>query len=161
LLPLLPTNKAENPTAYKVVAAALRTIQPIVQHSIGAFVRDVLVNPQANFEVVSSDLSDEIYALIFELHLVAPSLLFGVIPELTALLKVEDDGVRLKIVKLFCRLYISELFDYVTQFPKDFREFATRVNDRNAHIRTETVETIITILSVKPQTKSVLEGKIL
>jgi hypothetical protein len=107
LLPLLPSNKAENPTAYKVVAAALRTIQPIVQQSIGAFVRDVLVNPQANFEVVSSDLSDEIYPLIFELHLVAPSLLFGVIPELTALLKVEDDGVRLKIVKLFCRLYIS------------------------------------------------------
>jgi hypothetical protein len=135
-------------------------VQPMVQVSIATFVHDILVNPAATFQGRSTELADEIYPLIFELHLVSPALIFGVIPELTVLLTVEEDEIRGKIVKLLSKLYTSELYDYVSQFPKDFKEFSLRINDRNSSIRTEMVETVISILNRKPETRSVLEGKV-
>lgn len=158
LIPLLPVNKSENPTAYKIVAGVLRLVQPLVQASVTTLVHDILVNPNANFRGRPTELADEIFPLIYELHLVAPPLLFGVIPELTILLKVDEDEVRARIVKLLARLYTSDHFDYVIPFTKDFREFTSRMNDRNSSIRNEMVETVISILSIHPETKSFLEG---
>jgi hypothetical protein len=165
LVRLLPSNKSDNPTAYQLVAGTLRLIIPLIQRPLTELIHHILMNPKKNFEERSLEIAEEIYPLIYELHLISPTLFHHILPDLTKLLKIDEDEIRAKIVKLLCKIYISDVLggnntNYIDSFPKDFKEFSTRVNDRSPAIRNEMVETVIVIMSKKPDVKPTLESLI-
>jgi hypothetical protein len=161
LLPLLPSAKTENPAAFKVAVATILLVLPHVQVPLKNLVHDVLVSAKSNFHGRSSDLADEIYTLIYELHKISPLTLTGVIPDLTLLLKVDQDEIRMKIVKLMGRLFSSESIDYTKEFPKDFKEFLGRLNDRSGEIRYEMVDICVSIMDKHPEHRQQMEGEYL
>jgi hypothetical protein len=162
LIRLLPSNKADNPTAYQLVAGTLRLIIPLVQQPLASLIHEILIAPKTNFQERSLEIAEEIYPLIYELHLISPPLLHHILPDLTTLLKIDEDEIRAKIVKLLCKIYVSDVLggnntNYIDSFPKDFKEFTSRINDRSSVIRNEMVEAIIIIMSKKPDVKATLE----
>ena len=140
LQPLLPANKLENPLAYKLCQTVLRRTVPSLQGPVSGFVNHVLVGTAAAAKENGSELADQVYPLIFELHKIAPSLLLKVLPNVCVQLQAEEEEVRLKAVKLLGRLFASQQADYGTEFSRNFREFVGRFGDISAAVRMEMVE---------------------
>lgn len=74
----------------------------------------------------SSDLSEHIYPLIFELHKVVPGMMTFIIPSVCAHLQSEDEDMRFKAVALLGRLFATPHADYGDQLQKPFRDFLGR-----------------------------------
>ena len=123
LQPLLPSSKAENLAAYKLCQAVLRRTTAIMQGPISGFVNHVLVGTATSTAESGSDLSDQIYPLVFELHKISPDLLLRVLPNICVQLQAEEEDVRLKAVKLLGRLFASQQAEYGTEFSRNFRDF--------------------------------------
>jgi len=146
LLPLLPAAKQENPTAYKLAACVIRSVTSIMKPLVAKMVEDILVGSSQNSHEIESDIAEEIYLIIFELHKISPALLNGVFPSLTLQLKVEEEDVRQKAVKLLGKLYLSDSGNYTKEFPRDFKEFLGRMNDVCVEIRTAMVDVCSALL---------------
>lgn len=159
LIPLLPTSKTENPLAYRMAASVLSSTGAIIEKPFTRMVQSILIGTNKSFHERQSELSEEIYSIIFELHKISPEMLLGVIPFLTMQLTVEEEEIRSKAVKLLGKLYSSEYHDYTKEFPKDFKDYLGRLNDLSSNIRNELIDTTIYLLKTKPEVKSLIEGK--
>ena len=157
LQPLLPTSKAENPAAYKLCQAVLRRTTPNMQGPISNFVNHVLVGTTTTAPESGSELSDQIYPLIFELHKISPGLLLRVLPNICVQLQAEEEEVRLKAVKLLGRLFASQQADYGVEFTRNFRDFLGRFKDVSAAVRLEMVENCSLIMKRKTTLRKEVE----
>ena len=135
LLPLLPPNKAENSAAYNLCSNVLRRSFASIQESIAKLVNDILVGSLPRSEISSSELADDIYAIVFELHRVSPNMLLTILPNVCLQLQVDDEGVRLKAVKLLGRLFSSQIAEYGIDFAKNFKDFLGRFHDVSVAVR--------------------------
>lgn len=157
LLPLLPHNKADHPTAYMLVAEVLRRVSGTIEAPLSKILQQVLVG--ADHDVgCSSEISEHIYSLIYELHKISSTLLTGVLPNLCMQLQVEEEEVRLKAVRLLGSLFASPHADYAKDFGRDFKEYLGRCGDLSADIRLDVIENCTLLLQNKPALRSQLEG---
>jgi sister-chromatid-cohesion protein PDS5 len=158
LLPLIPTAKVENPAVYKLAGALLRRISTHVEKPLSSFINNALIGDGSDAETKDSDLAEHLYAVIYELHKISPSVLTEVIPNICAQLRVEDEQLRTKAVQLLGRLFTSPHADYAKEFPRNFREYLGRFNDLALGIRLEMVESCSVIMKKKPELRPSVEG---
>ena len=162
LTPLLPSSKAENPAAYNLVGGVLRRVTGNIQANISSFVNHVLVGtaPSMRENIPrSSDLSDHIYPLIYELHKISPGLLLRVLPNVCEQLKAEEEEVRLRAVKLLGRLFASTSAEYGAEFGRNFREFLNRFLDVSKAVREEMVDQCALVMKRKPDLRAAVEER--
>lgn len=146
LVPLLPAQKAENPMLHRVIATVLRTVSQIIQPTLNSMMASILVGPGNQFHGKLGELADDVYPLIYELHMVSPELMSGILPNLTVQLRSEDEANRGKVVQLLSKLYTSDATSYATDFSRDFREFIGRMHDASTTIRIEVIEHAVTLM---------------
>lgn len=158
LLPLLPHNKADHPTAYMLVAEVLRRVSSTIEAPLSKILQQVLVGADHDVSC-SSEISEHIYSLIYELHKISSSLLAGVLPNLCMQLQVEEEEVRLKAVRLLGSLFVSPHADYAKDFARDFKEYLGRCGDLSAEIRLDVIENCTLLLQNKPALRNQLEGE--
>ena len=159
LAPLLPQNKIENPTAYKCVGSVLRRTSGCIHNSVSAFVNHVLVGTTIPGKSKSSELTDSIYVLIYELHKLSPELLLKVLPNICVQLQAEEDDIRLKAVKLLGQLFSSPHAEYGSEFHRNFKDFLGRFVDVSSAVRLEMVDSCSMIMKRKPQHRGMIEGQ--
>ena len=159
LLPLLPSSKADNVTAYGLVGRVLQGAPVNTQTSISMFLNHVLVGAPSGTKgrVTESELTDHIYPLIYEIHKLAPDLLLKVLPNVCTQLQAEEEDVRLKAVKLLGRLFASTYADYGTEFSRNFREFVGRFVDVSSAVRLEMVDCSALIIKRKAALREQVE----
>lgn len=140
LVAILPAQKAENPMLYRVVATVLHTVSPIIMGTLTSIMSSILVGPGNQFQGKLSEIADDVYAIIYELHIISPALMQGILPSLTAQLRSEDDSTRAKVVQLLGKVYLTENSSYHEDFPRYFRDFIGRMGDSLVSIRNEMIE---------------------
>lgn len=151
LHPLLPANKADNPAAFCLCQSVLRRTAIHLDGFISKFI---------NQQLMASDdaaVDDSVYALVFEIHKVAPILLLRILPNICIQLQVDNEVLRLKTVKLLGKLFSSPYAEYGVQYMKNFREFLARCNDVSAAIRAEMIQSCLLIVKKKPALREVVE----
>lgn len=158
LQPLLPSAKIENPTTFRVVAIVLRAVAPLIKKTVTDVLRDILIGSTSKLNGKLSEIAEDIYPLIYELHRIAPDIVSEVIPCLCMQLKVEEEDIRHNAVKLLCSLFISDLADYAKEFQRDFKEFLGRLNDLSLDIRFDVLNCCGVLLKNKPEL-TIVEGK--
>lgn len=158
LLPLLPHNKTDNPTAYLLVAEVLRRVSSTIEAPLSVILQRILTGASHDSIGCSSEISEHIYSLVYELHKISSALLTNVLPDLCVQLQVEDEEIRLKAVKLLGSLFASPHADYAKDFNRDFKEYLGRCGDLSAEIRLEVVENCAVMLQNKPVLRAQLEG---
>ena len=158
LTPLLPTAKIENPTAYQCVGNVLRRTAGCIQASVSAFINHVLVGTAVPGKGRSSELSDHIYLLTYELHKISPGLLLRVLPNICVQLQSDEEEIRMKAVKLLGKLFASQHADYGSEFHRNFKDFLGRFVDVSAAVRLDMVDSCAAIMKSKPQHRVVIEG---
>ncbi len=158
LLPLLPHNKTDHPTAYMLVAEVLRRVSNTIEAPLSKILQQILIGASHDSVGCSSEISEHIYALIYELHKISPSLLNEVLPNLCLQLQVEEEEIRLKAVRLLGSLFVSPHADYAKDFNRDFKEYLGRCGDLSAEIRLDVVDNCALLLQSKPALRSQLEG---
>ena len=161
LLPLLPQNKADHPTAYQLAGTVLCRVAATIQAPISALLNQILVGTSRDSQGGNSDLAEHIYSLIYELHKISPSLLNRVLPNIYMQLQVEELDIRLNAVKLLGNLFASPYADYCVEFARNFKEYLGRLGDLSADIRLEVIESCALIVHNKPAMRSILEGMVI
>jgi sister-chromatid-cohesion protein PDS5 len=157
LNPLIPSNKIENPAAYKLVSTVLRKTTNNIQIPISNFVNHVLVGSGNNGDI-DTDLTEHIYSLIYELHKISPEVLLRMLPNICIQLQSEEEDIRLKAVKLLGRLFSSRYADYGAEFNRNFKDFLNRFVDISPLVRLEMIECAAIIMKNKPNLISLVEG---
>lgn len=161
LFPLLSTSKVENPAAYRLVGVTLRRVSANIEIPVSSFLNNCLVgSASAGGGGKSSDLSEHIHSLIYELHIISPSLLSRVIPNVCIQLQAEEEEVRLKAVQLLGSLLASQWAEYAADFPRNFKDFLGRFQDLSVVIRQTMVDSCCRIGDAKPQLNAAMEGMI-
>lgn len=158
LVPLLPQQKAENPLLYQLTATIIRSVATILLPTLNSVMSSILVGPGTVFQGKLSELADDVYPLIFELHVISPLLMTGIIPNVAVQLRADDESSRMKVCQLLGRLFLADA-NYARDFPRDFRELLGRNNDSSTAIRTEMVEIMAAFLSKGVEVK-VVEGNL-
>jgi sister-chromatid-cohesion protein PDS5 len=160
LQPLLPAAKDENPTAFRVVAVVLRAVFPIIRNTVTEVIHNILVGSTSKLNGKLSEMAEDIYPLIYELHRIAPDIISDIIPSLCMQLKVEEEVIRHNAVKLLCSLFTSDAADYAKDFPRDFKDFLGRLNDLFVDIRQDMLQCCGVLLKSKPEL-TIVEGKVI
>lgn len=104
----------------------------------------------------SSELAEHIYALIYELHKISPTLLLRILPNVCVQLQAEEVSTRLRAVKLLGRLFASPLANYAQEYKKNFKDFLGRFLDISVDVRKEMIECGFMILKHKHGVMSVV-----
>lgn len=157
LLPLLPSFKSDNPTAFKLCGIVLRRTSAIVLNPLSHLLNKVLVGNNTSDDK-NSELEDHIYELIYELHRVSQDLLIKVLPNICVQLQAEEERIRFNAVRLLGKLFSSQYADYAMEFNRNFRDYIGRLNDASNGIRLEMVENCSSILKKKPNLLKFVEG---
>ena len=138
----------------------LRLTSGSIEPAVRTFINHVLVGTALPDEAVgSSDLTDHVYPLIYELHKIDPGLLLHILPNICAQLKTDEEDLRLRAVKLLGQLFSSQYTDYASQFQRNFREYLSRFIDVSPAIRIEMIDCCSLIMKKKPVHKDAVEGK--
>jgi len=144
LAPLIPSAKADNPAAYNLCQSVLRRCELAIQGPINAFVNRSLVGSMGELGPMGSgeesNLSEHIYAIIYELHKVHSGLLLRILPNVCVQLQADEAEVRLKAVKLLGRLFASPHADYGVEYNRNFKDFLGRFVDVAEDVRLEMIE---------------------
>lgn len=156
LAPLLPSSKAENPNAYKLVSTVLRRWHVCVQKHLFTFVDHVFMGTLQSGS--DSRLANQAYVLIYELHKVSPHIIVDIFPLIVGQLQIEDEASRIKAVQLLGQLYASDFAEYASEHSRDFSEFLGRFNDLSPAIRLQMIEVGASIIRSKPSQRAVVEG---
>lgn len=160
LLPLLPNNKVDHPTAYQLAGTVLRRVATTIQLPVSNILNQILVGTSRDSIGCSSEITEHIYALIYELHKISSGLLNRVIPNICLQLQVEEEDIRLKAVKLLGSLFASNHAEYGKEFNRNFKEYLGRCGDLSAEIRLEVVDNCSLIIQNQPALRGTIEGTV-
>lgn len=160
LLPLLPHNKSDHPTAYQLAGTVLRRVAATIQTPVSAILNQILVGTSRDSLGCSSEITEHIYPLIYELHKISSTLLIRVIPNICLQLQVEEEEIRLKAVKLLGSLFASNHAEYGKEFGRNFKEYLGRCADLSAEIRLEVVNNCSLIIQNHAALRCAVEGRL-
>ena len=97
--------------------------------------------------------TETIWAIVFEMHRIAPAVLTTVIGNVTSCLQVEEVDRRLCVVKLLGRLFYSPSSNIGSKFQSCFMSWSKRVADVDLTIRKQMARCMVKILENKPELK--------
>lgn len=147
LYPLLPQSKVDNPTSYQLLCSILSKLSSKLSNPIERLVNQILIG---NIDAAESDLSENLYPLIFELHKISPTILYPVLPSICYQLHSDDEDVRFKAVKLLGKLFASPQANYPFEFQRNFKDFLGRLVDVSSSVRLEMIKQLEYIVKSKP-----------
>lgn len=159
LQPLFPQNKSENTAAFVLCQSVLRRTTASVEGAISNLVNQHLM-AWTDKSSKDSELHENIYSLIYELHKVSSSLLLRILPNVCSQLVVEDEAVRLRAVKLLGKLFASPHAEFGQQFTRNFRDYLGRVVDVSPSIRLEVLSSCAIIMQRKPALRELTEESV-
>jgi hypothetical protein len=159
LLPLLPQNKTDNAAAYQVAATVIRHAASVLQGPVSEMVNHILIGSSRESIGSSSEIADQVYSLIHELHRISPALLNTILPSVCLQLQVEDEEVRCRAATLLGLLFASPQAEYGIEFARNFKEYLGRCGDIAMSIRQEVAGALGAIAQAKPALRKQLEGK--
>lgn len=154
---LLASNKAENPSSYKLASMVVQQGTVTLDTALPNFFNDVLGVSQPH-EAGESEVADQAYPLLFELHRLRPSLLISVIPGICEHLEAEQLEMRLAAVKMLGQLFSSDVIDYATELPRQFKQYLGRFHDASSKVQAEMVQYAGILMKAKPALIGQLEG---
>jgi hypothetical protein len=152
---LLPASKTDNAIAYKLVSNVVRSCSANIESTFTSFVNSVLVGTSSSNK--SSELTEHIYPLLYEIHKISPSLMLKIIPSICIQLQVDEEDIRMKASKLLGLLFASTYGNFGEECPRNFREFLNRFNDKMPSIRSEMVECSLQIMKKKASLRRQIE----
>lgn len=161
LSPLLPSSKTENPAAYHLSQSVLSRCVSKLQPFISNFINHILVGGIQDITHLGSDesnLSEDIYVIIYEISKISPSYLLHILPNICIKLQAEEPEIRLEVVKVLGRIFASPHSNYGKDFSKSFKEFVGRFVDISTPIRIDMVESGFLIFVHHPELRESIEG---
>jgi hypothetical protein len=135
LVPLLPPSQAKNFTAYDCVINVLRNTSACIQVSISAFINHVLMGTSLPGRAKTSRLTDHIYLLLSELHIIHPGFLTLVSPSICVQSGAEGEDICSNPLKLLRDLLSSNHTDCTTEFSIDLQNLLDRFKDLSGVIQ--------------------------
>eukprot|EP00698_Gefionella_okellyi_P022271 TRINITY_DN7361_c0_g1_i1.p1 TRINITY_DN7361_c0_g1~~TRINITY_DN7361_c0_g1_i1.p1 ORF type:complete len:1410 (-),score=322.67 TRINITY_DN7361_c0_g1_i1:41-4132(-) len=124
-------NSAQYAMARSVVVRAADKLQPY----IGDFLNDHLSGKRST----TSELTDHVYELIFELSQCAPSTLLTVLPNFANELKQDDLDLRCQAVKLLGRIFEEPQSSIAATNNTLWHEYLQRFVDKDTQVRHEMI----------------------
>jgi sister-chromatid-cohesion protein PDS5 len=142
-----------------MISAVLRRVAGVIQAPVSRFVNYVLVGSAVPEKGKNSELAEQVYSLIYELHKISPGLLLRILPNICEQLQVDEEAVRQNAVKLLGQLFASPHAEYGVEYKKNFRDFLGRFLDVSVAVRLEMVESGALIMKRKPELRAQVEGE--
>ncbi|KAG7376538.1 hypothetical protein PHYPSEUDO_013209 [Phytophthora pseudosyringae] len=136
----------------------IRRASELLQNPLSNVFNSILVGgPGRLGSQKSSELKEHVYALIYEVHKINPSLLLYVLPNVCLQLQVDDIATRSDAIALMGKLFASSHADYGHQYMKNFRDFLGRFRDASKEIRMQMIQVSMPIWENKSDFAHLLE----
>mmetsp|Transcript_5510 Transcript_5510/g.11434 ORF Transcript_5510/g.11434 Transcript_5510/m.11434 type:complete len:1933 (-) Transcript_5510:1750-7548(-) len=117
--------------AFMCAAAVLVRTEDRISSSVAGLLNGVLEGRTVDTSLATED----VHAIIYELHRIVPGMLTTVVGTAAGMLQVEDSARRLSVVRLLGRLFASGQGDMANKFASCFRSWNDRVRDIDLDIR--------------------------
>ncbi|XP_064636358.1 sister chromatid cohesion protein PDS5 homolog A-like [Lineus longissimus] len=132
LLNIIEPNKDLNKEAYQLAKDLIRRTANAIEPYIQAFFNNALMLGKTS----ESEVSDHLFALIYELNQISPSVLLAVLPQLEYKLKSNDDKERKSVTHILSKMFSDKNSDLAQTNKNLWLCYLGRFNDINVQIRT-------------------------
>lgn len=160
LINIVEPNKTQRKNAYCLAKDLIKKTTDSLMMYVQAFLNEALMQDKPDKSYQSSK---RIYDLIYELNVIAPSLLISVLPQLECKIKSSNEGERLKAVALLARMFSEKDSKLGKQHTVLLNHFLGRFLDIAVSIRIKCVQSTMHFLvnhpSLRPDIINVLNGR--
>lgn len=160
LINIVEPNKTQRKNAYNLAKDLIKKTTDSLLMYVQAFLNEALMQEKPDKLYQSSK---RIYDLIYELNVIAPSLLLSVLPQLECKIKSSNEGERLKAVSLLARMFSEKDSKLGKQHTVLLNHFLGRFLDIAVAIRIKCVQSTMHFLvnhaSIRPEIINVLNGR--
>jgi sister chromatid cohesion protein PDS5 len=160
LINVVEPNKTQKKNAYSLAKDLIKKTTDSLLMYVQAFLNEALMQDKPDKLYQSSK---RIYDLIYELNVIAPSLLLSVLPQLECKIKSSNEGERLKAVALLARMFSEKDSKLGKQHTVLLNHFLGRFLDIAVAIRIKCVQSTMHFLvnhaNLRPEIIGVLNGR--
>ncbi|CRK92889.1 CLUMA_CG006304, isoform A [Clunio marinus] len=157
---IIEPNKTQRKNAYNLAKDLIKKTTDSLTMYVQAFLNEALMQDKPDKSYQSSK---RIYDLIYELNVIAPSLLLSVLPQLECKIKSSNEGERLKAVALLARMFSEKDSKLGKQHTVLLNHFLGRFLDIAVAIRIKCVQSTMHFLvnhtNLRPEIINVLNGR--
>lgn len=160
LINIVEPNKTQKKNAYNLAKDLIKKTTDSLMMYVQAFLNEALMQDKPDKLYQSSK---RIYDLIYELNVIAPTLLLSVLPQLECKIKSSNEGERLKAVALLARMFSEKDSKLGKQHTVLLNHFLGRFLDIAVAIRIKCVQSTMHFLvnhaTLRPEIIGVLNGR--
>lgn len=160
LINIVEPNKTQKKNAYNLAKDLIKKTTDSLMMYVQAFLNEALMQDKPDKTYQSSK---RIYDLIYELNVIAPTLLLSVLPQLECKIKSSSESERLKAVSLLARMFSEKDSKLGKQHTVLLNHFLGRFLDIAVAIRIKCVQSTMHFLvnhtSLRPEIINVLNGR--
>ena len=160
LINIVEPNKTQRKNAYNLAKDLIKKTTDSLLMYVQAFLNEALMQDKPDKLYQSSK---RIYDLIYELNVIAPTLLLSVLPQLECKIKSSNESERLKAVSLLARMFSEKDSKLGKQHTVLLNHFLGRFLDIAVAIRIKCVQSTMHFLvnhqSLRPEIINVLNGR--
>lgn len=160
LINIVEPNKTQKKNAYNLAKDLIKKTTDSLMMYVQAFLNEALMQDKPDKLYQSSK---RIYDLIYELNVIAPSLLLSVLPQLECKIKSSNESERLKAVALLARMFSEKDSKLGKQHTVLLNHFLGRFLDIAVAIRIKCVQSTMHFLvnhaNLRPEIIGVLNGR--
>lgn len=160
LINIVEPNKTQRKNAYNLAKDLIKKTTDSLLMYVQAFLNEALMQDKPDKQYQSSK---RIYDLIYELNVIAPTLLLSVLPQLECKIKSSNESERLKAVALLARMFSEKDSKLGKQHTVLLNHFLGRFLDIAVAIRIKCVQSTMHFLvnhpSLRPEIIGVLNGR--
>lgn len=160
LINIVEPNKTQKKNAYNLAKDLIKKTTDSLLMYVQAFLNEALMQEKPD-KVYQS--SKRIYDLIYELNVIAPTLLLSVLPQLECKIKSSNESERLKAVSLLARMFSEKDSKLGKQHTVLLNHFLGRFLDIAVAIRIKCVQSTMHFLvnhpSLRAEIINVLNGR--
>uniref|UniRef100_A0A1B0AGA6 Uncharacterized protein n=1 Tax=Glossina pallidipes TaxID=7398 RepID=A0A1B0AGA6_GLOPL len=147
LINIVEPRKTQNKNAYQLAQQLIVKTEDSLEPVLSMFFSQILVIDRLETKY---EICEKIYDLIYELNVIAPSILRGVLPQLECKLKSTNEDERLAVVSLLSRMFSEKNSDLSTKYPTLLRMLLGRFCDIAVAIRVKCVQSSMHYLINQP-----------
>lgn len=155
LINIVEPAKTQRKNAYQLAKEIIIKTTDSISMYVHSFLNDALIQDKPDKSYQSSK---KIYDLIYELNLIAPSLLTPVLPQLECKIKSSHESERLKAVALLARMFSEKDSTLADQHAALLTLFLGRFLDIAVAIRIKCVQSTMHFLINHPDLRSEIIG---
>ncbi|CCI42822.1 unnamed protein product [Albugo candida] len=130
-----------------------------LQTFLAQFLNNFLIEDNRDEDRKSSEVRENLFSVIFELHKICPSLLLYILPNICVQLQADGIATRLKVVSLLGKLFASPDTEYGAESMRLFREFLGRFRDISQEIRLNMIQLGVMIWQEKRDLAPLIENE--